>query len=293
MRDMIAAFDGTQPPRALFFGDSVFLRVADEDQDRRPLGQMLEQASAAFGGGVSIAHSAFNLKIFEALHGVLDSTVARPHYVVLPINLRSFSPQWFHNPAWQFDEHLRLIRLRAADRTAALGPVGDVRAPPGFYDAFEALPVSYPLSPFTTVKQFRDIIVSQPEEEDADRRRLATIMVFHYTHPLSPDHPLLDCLDALIAHGAKLGSTVLPVLLPLNMELGEMLVGPAFAEIVRANKQRVMERCQAAGATAIDLVDMLPPDAFFHLNSPTEHLRDHGRLALTARIMHALAERGR
>jgi hypothetical protein len=289
LRRVAEDWNGALAPRHLFFGDSVFIRVAGEDTDRRPLGAMLEAATVRHGGGCAVAWSALNLRLYDALHAVLATATAPPEVVVLPINMRSFSPQWFGNPAWQFDAHLPLIRARARDPGAPLGPIDDVRASAGFYDDYDRLALSCPMAPeITTISAFRDVVAHKPVDEPGQRARLRVIMAVHYGYLLTSDHPLFGCLDSLAQRAAALNQAILPVLLPLNMQLGSDVLGPDFRHAVTANVAVVLDRCAALGLTPLDLIDLLPAYAFFHSHSPTEHLREGGRAAVVDAVMNEL-----
>lgn len=282
---------GDAAPAVLAFGDSVHLRSSHDDIDPTPLGQMLEAAFTPFGGAVSIAFSAFNLQLYADFATLLEMNRTRPRLVLIPINPRSFSPQWFCNPAWRFDAVRPLFAALAADPSAPLGPVPDVLETPGFYDEYLTREVDYPLSPLRTIGEFQAAVRHRPANTSEIRERLRTIMIYHYTHPLRQDHPLLDSFTNLLRRLRRLGVEALPYITPVNRGLGRELVGPGFDRILSTNLRTVEGRAAQESAQVADWSDMLGPEAFFHAGSPTEHLRLSGRVALRDTLLRSAAAR--
>ena len=101
---------GACPLDCLVFGDSVMVRVSNHDFDRRALGDMIYDRLAP-SRVVVIARSAYHPLIFELLLKVVQTQPFGPaQAIVLPINIRCFSPQWNFHPAWQLNEEQRAIQ---------------------------------------------------------------------------------------------------------------------------------------------------------------------------------------
>src|SRR5688500_14215929 len=90
-----------EAPEILIFGDSVMERVADDDVDRRPLHQMIKDSLLPRYHCISISYSAYNPKIYYYFVKSLEKLKKYPKIIVLPINIRAFSPQWDLRPHWQ------------------------------------------------------------------------------------------------------------------------------------------------------------------------------------------------
>ena len=77
----------------IFFGDSTMGALGRNDRDKRPIGKMLEDRLKE---KVSmIAGSAYSMEIYHAFCTYLKAHAERlPRWIIIPINLRSFSPVW-------------------------------------------------------------------------------------------------------------------------------------------------------------------------------------------------------
>lgn len=168
----------------------------------------------------------------------------------------------------------------------AIPPIADVVHDARKHHAFEATPVHFPLSPFATVGDFRRIGRTKPETEADRMARSQALFIFHYTHPLEPDHPMLLALADCVALIRRLGSVPLVYVTPVNVEAGRRWVGTAFGDALRRNVGRVLAAvAPAGGAHAADFSMRLPDAAFFHEDFATEHLNIEGRRQLADLIV--------
>ena len=98
-----------EPSEVLCVGDSVLERVSRYDNDKRNLGQMLkEQLGDRFRCDV-ISQTAYSIKTFYPLLSALQKMRSSPRVIIIPVNIRSFSPQWFNNPVWQYEKEIEAI----------------------------------------------------------------------------------------------------------------------------------------------------------------------------------------
>lgn len=271
----------------LLFGDSVMERTSRGDTDQRTLGTMIAEALQE-RPVATISYSAFNPQIFAALARVAVRLPRPPSVVILPVNLRCFSPQWDLNPAWQFEAELALIERYLSAPDTVILPIADIREAPGFYASFDATPVSFPLSRLSTIGEFR-ALVRQPSTDEAGRRaRAAEIFVYHYTHPLTAEHRKVRALREAVTTFIGAGCRVLCYLTPINHEAGERLLGSAFKPALRANAAVVASALRELPDVLQDLSEALPDEHFFHEDLATEHLNERGRSVL-ARLVSELA----
>jgi hypothetical protein len=104
LTQLIELFNSAKPtPEVLYLGDSVVERISKYDVDTRTLGTMVGDCLQGKLSVAYIAHSAYHLRIFYGFIQVIKTLKRRPHVIILPINLRSFSPQWDLNPVWQLE----------------------------------------------------------------------------------------------------------------------------------------------------------------------------------------------
>jgi len=272
-------------PPVLYLGDSVVERVSQHDIDTRDLGRMVTDNLWHTLRVLCISHSAYQIKLFNAFVCALASMKYRPRIVILPINLRSFSPQWDMNPAWQFIEELRIIEKFA--QTPLLGPMKADKHTLSI-DEFEDTIVSYPHTSFTRIGQFRQLIKMRAEEDERKAFRWQQIFIFHYMHPLTREHPKLCLIQNTVARLGELGILVLAYVTPVNFQTGRKLIGADFTTAIQHQVNLVGEQVsctrQAEAVRLLDFSTMLSSDFFFHEYDPTEHLNEYGRRVISKKI---------
>ncbi len=91
--------------KTLIMGDSVYYRTSHFDKDPRTLLQLTGSKDISFCVG-----SAFNLRIYRNFLEVILARNSKVDTVLIEINLRSFSAQWYLNPLYSFTEELTYLR---------------------------------------------------------------------------------------------------------------------------------------------------------------------------------------
>lgn len=306
LRILVEAF--AQDPavdQVLYFGDSVIERVSRDDADATPLGQMVAERLAHRYQSCVVSYSALRPDGFLALSRVLTLTPARPRLLVLPINIRCFSPQWDWNPAFDFSREIASIDAycRAPHRgIPRLIPTN--RLPISLWKrwAFNRRRVQYSLGAFNRVGGFTKLIAKGPTDTPAAEFRWRQIFVFHYLYPLSAKHRQLHALRELLRNLKLLDIPVLCYITPLNYQAGARLLGEAFALGVSETVRKVLgllseeggETATASEGARLVMADWsfrLPEGCFFHRNEPTEHLNEHGRHQLADAIAQLVLSR--
>jgi hypothetical protein len=282
--DVIKTFSGPEKPDVLMFGDSVVERVSRHDQDRRTLGAIVEATSTRRVKVIS--RSAFNPTLAAYLMRVL-ARLSVPEVLILPVNIRTFSPQWDLNPAWAFLQERSAIEAWLGNPEAPIPAIRDVIATSDFYDRFESTPVSYELSKLSTIGAFLSVVRSSPLDEDSRRQRSREILVFHYGHRLESCHRRLLDLAYAAESAKRLGIKPVIYVTPLNLMAAARHGGQSLVEIIRANIELIRATLAETGIELHDLSSAIPADGFFHEDLATEHLCEKGRVQLASRI-HAL-----
>jgi hypothetical protein len=92
-----------KPIDILIFGDSSNWYTAKKDTDKRSISRMLRDRLP--GCTVrSITHAAYHPEVYAAFCEYIVRQKTLPRIVIIPINLRSFSPEWDKNPRYQFEK---------------------------------------------------------------------------------------------------------------------------------------------------------------------------------------------
>lgn len=283
---LLANYDGAAPADVLYFGDSVLLRVSRNDVEKSTLDQIFARKLAGKYGVLGIAHTAYHMLVYRELARVLQKTTHRPKVVVLPINLRSFSPQWDYHPSWQFLDEIAAARrywLKSAPIYIFENDTEIINTT--LLRLYLATPVYYPETGLKTVGYFRNIIDTKPENEAQRTLRLQNIFRFHYMHELVASHRKIRALSDIIRLLNGLGVHVIAYVTPINWRAGEKYAGNMFVARVKSNvrliKSKIDSACLGSMTTFADFSLLLDSDCFFGEDNSTEHLNEKGREILS------------
>jgi hypothetical protein len=284
LADLIDAFSGEPAPQLLIFGDSVLERVSRHDANHRTLASMVS------GTLPTTSHIATRTALNPALMLALLRTfrlLAPPKVVMLPVNLRCFSPQWDGSPAWAMHQELGIIEGWLSNPDQPIAPLLEIRKTPDLYTSYHNTPVTFELSKLETIGAFREVTTSTPIDEAAVKARKREIFVFHYGHRLVPSHRQLIDLNSAVQVCRSIGAAPVVYVTPINMEAATRHCGPRLAEIVADNVAFVRETLAPLVKVA-DWSNALPAGDFFKEDLATEHLAQSGREKLAARIIDAI-----
>ena len=279
-------------PALLVLGDSVYYRVSKYDTDRRTLSQLLYARLQESGlDAVCLNYSAYHPGVYAALLGALSRMPNRPAKVVLPINLRCFSPQWYLQPGNLFAEEIHILDVYSPTK---LIPEVTRQSNPDAVETFDATTVFYPDSPLNTIGQFRFIAKAESRSDYQEAWKERQIAIFHYLHPLAPDHPHLLAAVEMVQRAARMGIKPIVYLTPINHRHGVRAVGERFEQLISENvstvRQALQESAEASGGLFLDWSRAFEDDLFFHPGERTEHLNQAGRLRLAELVQAAITE---
>lgn len=283
---IIDAYQNKGAYPVLLFGDSVMERVSWHDRDNRTLGRMVADACQPVRVCLA-ARRSYHPVLFLGLLDLLARLPGRPARIVLPVNLRCFSPQWNLNPIWQFEEELRRIRGLPAGREAAFKPLKAL-APedlPGPWAEFQALPLDMPGLDSRNMGEFYSLSKKQRIEGEEGRPRTTELFRVHYQYTLDDNHRHLRALAGIRDAAAGLGIRLLVYLTPVNYQSGTLHAGVLWEQTLLSHAAKVRQIFD--GRPGVDFHDWsrrFGPEAFFHANDPTEHLAEAARKDLSAEL---------
>lgn len=283
--ERLAALAHLRDGDVVYFGDSVLTARSAKDQDLRLLPAMLADRLQP-ARLTAIAHPAFQPALFAAVTSYLVRSGQRPALLVVPINLRAFSPLWVGRPSWQFPKEAallamgagrgrQLMRFRLAFREEPAPP-----ADPGEEELwrladFHGLRGRFPaLVPEIPLGRY-------PGPVDLTR--------MYYLTDLGPQHPYFRALVRLGEDCRAAGVPVLFYVTPLDVETATAQLGPTLRAEVAARSAAFRAALEPTGAEFADLSELLPPEAFMWREEGVinEHLNATGR----AQLSRALARR--
>lgn len=288
--DLLHSFDGEHPgAEVLYLGDSVVRVIAREDQDRRSLGDMVRDELDQRYRVVTVSYDAYHLQIYYLLSVAVSRMQHPPKYLIIPLNLRSFSPQWDWSPRWQFESESEMLNRYIVNPLTMISPVHMPHDLSKRLHRFMHQPVDYPLSSFRQIGQFQRVAQEYARTDAQKRSRYAQLFIYHYTYPLASNHRKLEALQSLLDMVVKTDLRIVLYVTPINYDAGTMLVGSAFSQQVALNRAALMQIINPyqdnPNIQCLDASTLLGPECFLHPYSPTEHLNQPGR----TRLAHLIA----
>jgi hypothetical protein len=186
---------------------------------------------------------------------------SEPIMFIVPINMRSFSPEWDLRPEYQFLLERYLLR--------GLPFYCDFLFEKGSMSSFYRTPIYYKGEVIGKLGDFETL------EHRSDEMRLGYI--YHYMQPLDVSHRRIRDLVRIYDYVQQCRSAVVFYITPLDFELANSLNDPYISKVMQHNINIVSEQLRLAGATVIDLSGSLDSSCFNHGNRPYGHLTEKGR----------------
>lgn len=284
----ILAFDGylDDGVDVVYFGDSTVMEFVPGDTDERGLADMLADALPS-KRVVILAHYAYLPGVFVAYSKVLADTENAPDTVVLPVNLRCFSPSWHRKPEWQFEKEKFLLRNYNGFARAALRPLavfGYLDLAPVSQAEYEATPVHLDGEPSGTVGDYERRLPSAGDDSSYSAH-----FMYEYGYSLAEDHPQLVALADAVRRLRAAGIETVCYVTPIDFEHGERVAGPEFAAVVQRNVETIKRVLGRAGSPPHDWSRRMDSAAFGYEDRIHEHLDETARAELVDSLVDILS----
>jgi len=280
----------------VYLGDSTLMLPVGEVTTGEILQELLPDRRVG-----QVAHPAYGFELFYDYAAHMDRHGASPQTLVLPVNLRSFSPAWDMRPAYQFQKERRILAMGLPLARLLLRPLETF----GFFQpsigqqAFLDTPVYDGDVLVGQVRDFETLTDDEILQEGAenayreveleDEETAQAVLTYHYMLTLEPDHRKLDAMVAVAELAAGRGINVIFYISPVNVEQGERFLGSEFTERFADNTRVVQSRLEAAALDSVMLLNLafdLPAYDFTDM----EHLTETGKEYVAEQI--ALAVQG-
>lgn len=277
-------------PDVLYLGDSTVLRVANEDTDKRTTADMLAANLNGQARILEISHGAYHMEIFHHILGTLKRTRHRPRVIILPINMRSFSPQWYLRPQWQFRSEIELLKRYSSGYS-----LKKHYRKQKYQNGYEKITVEFPLSDIKTIGEFEELRMNSDPSVIPDNNRRKELFIYFYLYPISEKHPWLINLKETISLVRSLQSKIIFYITPINIAAAIRDVGQEFEHYFSENIRTIkdvlikenghiladedVDRNEFINVpiVCLDYSRKLDSDYFFHRASIDDHLNQKGR----------------
>lgn len=267
LSELHRAFD--QHVQVIMFGSSVNTYYSKSDTDKRSISEMVDSLTVLKTVGIS--RGAFHADIYLDFCQYMIRKHRMPQVVVIPINMRSFSPVWDLRPEYQFVRRRRILK--------------------GFpYINLNVHSVDYRDFNNTPVYQYQEKVgkvgeyIYHPEMDRIEAVQKGYVL--NYLYPLKENHRKLISLrklaDLLTEH------EIVPVFYiePIDYEPAIEIFGNVFKSHVQKNITIIQEALAEYNQKALNLCFAFDHTCFDYEVVPNEHMHQAGRL----KVAEVLAE---
>lgn len=292
-----------RPISMLLFGDSVATSIGPCDSGQDSLQNWVERATKTHPAAqkfiqnmVFATSASFYTPVYNDILNLMVSLNARIQLVVIAINLRSFSDEWYTMPSRRNELFRSALRVKTG--IATLVDFYQI-AKYTYSDALDreinqwlGERVVYPGYTLGIRSQFnREIKPSlecHPDLQKEYQETLKTKFIYHYLYVLNDSHEGLQALRTLMGTIRAIGAHSLVYITPINMEDGITLVGPKFKQQVTRNITVIRNVVSQEGGMFVDWSDRLSRQRFVDQRLAVEHLDNEGRQWLGEALVNAL-----
>jgi len=258
----------------IYFGDSTIAAADQMDKDKRSIAEFLQDDVTPLKVG-RVDHGGYQLDLYLKFYQYIRRGTYHPEFVIVPINMRSFSPGWDMRPGYQFEWEKQILQKGRFMYYLLYRPLAvfahDIKRITN--EEFWATPIFNGLGKVGTVKDFEAIDYASKTREVALQKT-----IYDYMFSLSSAHRKLQSLSVLINDKSPQTKLIFYIT-PVNYEKGENYFQGIFKNRLAENVEVVKKMVQG-GAIFLDLSTALPEKIFVGGKEAPfldEHLNEEGR----------------
>lgn len=280
----------------LYLGDSTLIHPVGEPT----IPDILRGLLANYTIG-DVAHPAYNLDLYERYVNYLVTNKYQVEAVIIPINMRSFSPEWDLRPSYQFEREKTILTYGPELSTLFYRPFDTFGLfdSPISQDEFQEATVFNGDQPVGEVAEFEALIGLEAENTGSDKtdfayyeglpsegevEALKGTLIYYYMYGLDYHHRKIQSLIATSRLLTENGIKPIFYITPINYQLGERYLGQTFRQRVTANTDVVEQVLRRKGVDVLNLVFDLEAYNFVD----TEHLTENGKTYVAKRLAAAI-----
>jgi hypothetical protein len=263
-------------------GDSVSSFIADEDKDTTILHEMLYNKLSETYKVYGIHHMGFHFGVFYYILKALLAMGNCPKLVIMPINMRSFSPSWDYNPVHLYTDTINEIDGYLKVKNQFLHDTLGLKEHVAF-DDYIRLKHDYPLVGNRAISELiawytRKLKEGAPEYELRNRVQFS----LHYLLPITEENRKLQALRNIIELCSNHNIRLLTFATPINHEAAKEFCGDVFEKLYNQNINKVCQLFSGVEHIAAfrDYSSKLDREQFRHRSYQAEHLNESGRRKL-------------
>jgi hypothetical protein len=273
-------------PDVVYFGDSTLKWTSPKDPVLYSMPDLLKMLlpNALV---VKLTHPSYQMDVYRMNVSYFLQQGFYPKYFVIPINLRSFSPEWLRQPLWQFEEERWLLAFHVKKAMKFFKPATVFKLAGQNISQYDYLhtPVYNGTKRLGIVKDF-----DNPTYAEFSEKNLKNKMVFRYMYRLTAQHPYVRAMKEIVSQAQMYGVGVIFYVTPIDYQSGEKCWGREFDERIADNVELIKEQLAGSNATLLDLSRTLSTSYFSWPDDkpsplyPNEHLNLAGRMFVVKQL---------
>lgn len=276
----------------IYFGDSTTTWSSKYDSDIRSTPLFLSDFTKDKYTVVGISHPSYGALLFDKFTQYMTDEHYYPEFIIIPINLRSFSPDWDLRPEHQFINERLYISLH----NTMLAPFLSFLLNIGLTDVNRIYDNLYNLAPIYD----RDTIVGINKEfhdklRDSTLPNVQNAIMFQmfYLGRIHENHRNIQSLVHIADRYQYTKTKVIFYITPIDYETGEKYFGKRFYNQMKENVTTITSELTKHNAIVLDL-SATQPSKNFTWNETTyvnEHLNQSGRSSIVKALLPIIDQR--
>jgi hypothetical protein len=249
--------------KTLIMGDSVFYRTSHFDEDPRTLLHLTSSKDTSFCVG-----SAFNLRIYRNFLEVVLARNSKVETVLIEINLRSFSAQWYLNPLYSFTEELTYLRtLTGVAEFSSTPRVGDWESTIIETRKFGPVPIN----------RLNEEIQKNVKKDSPEYHEL--LLEYFHNARIDHHHELVNELKKIKRLVSDSSINAIFYFTPINLDLIKDVCTPDLLTTISSNIKFLEDILDPF--TVFNFLSEFDSSDFLSPFEKTEHLNEFGRKKLS------------
>ena len=277
----------------IFFGDSsVYTHDKVHDTDKRTIRQMLQDTIPDLKV-MPVMHPAYHMDLYLEFCKYISENENKPKAVIVPVNIRSFSPEWDLQPMYQFTEEKAVISNSVIStflynvfnkplKVFKYAYDTDVLS----MDKFSKAPVYYKDSIVGDMDEYSTGFVDTTQENKKKK------FLLRYMFYINKEHRKLNSLREITELMLKNNIKPYFYIIPVDYETGEVYFPGEFIKTVKRNATLLKNEIEAKGGIVLDLSLLVKAKNFNYEFYPNEHMKQQGRLDVAFALAQKLIETG-
>ncbi len=266
----------------IYLGDSSIYAEGKDDSDHRTIARMLQDMAPQYSLG-SVTHPAYHIDIYLEFCKYIIQQKYRPAVLIIPINMRSFSPDWDRRPHYQYEIQkivlkggiLKTILLAFYKPLLIFNYNFFTISQQEFLDS----PVFQSHRQVGTVKDFNNSSYSKYSDKNMKNQ-----IIFGYMYGLSQQHRKVKALMETAKLLTRNNIKIIFYITPIDWETGEKYLPGEFLKQLRQNTQFIISLLSAEGVELLDISTALPSHFFYWHLYPNEHMNQRGRMYVAVQL---------